>query len=103
MIYCFDILLTYILVYVSYTGTVQIHLRYARGIRRVRSVLVPGGGTVATLEAEERKEPHNQDKRVSTGIPADLQTDAALHDRRLRRWTQSRQQGEEQRRPSSST
>lgn len=69
----------------------------------MRSVLVSRGGTVASLEAEKRKEPYNQGERVSTGVSADLQTDAALYNRRLRWWPQGRQQGEEQRRSSSTT
>lgn len=53
-------------------------------------VVVSRGGTVATSEAEEHKEPDNQDERVPTRVSADLQADAAFHDWRLRRWTQSR-------------
>jgi len=83
-------------------GTVQIHIRHAGGVRRVRYVVVSRGGAVATAEAEEREESGYQDKRVSTGVPTDLQADATLHDRRLRRWTPGRQQGEEQRRPRGS-
>jgi len=52
--------------------------------------VVSRGGTVAAFEAEEHKESYNQDERVSTRVPADLQTDTALYDRRLRRWTQGR-------------
>lgn len=47
----------------------------------MRHVVVSRGGIVAAAEAEEHKEPHNQDERVSAGVSADLQADAAFHDR----------------------
>jgi len=40
-------------------GTVQIRIRYARGIRRVWYIVVSRGGIIATSEAEEYKKPDN--------------------------------------------
>lgn len=69
------------------TGTIQIRVRHARGVCRVRYVVVSRGGIIATSEAKEHKEFDNKNERISTRVSADLQADAAFHDRRLRRWT----------------
>ena len=54
----------------------------------MRRFVVPGFGAVPAAQAEERKESHNQDERVSAGVSADLQANAAFYDRRLRRRAQ---------------
>ena len=45
-----------------FTGTIQIRVRHARGVRGVRHLVVPGLGVVAASQAEEREKPDNQDK-----------------------------------------
>lgn len=81
----------YISVMLVRVGTVQIYIRHVRGVCRVRYFVVSRGGVVTAPEAKEHKESHNQDERVPAGVSANLQADAAFHDRRLRRRAQGRQ------------
>lgn len=65
----------------------------------MRRLVVPGVGALGAAEAEEPEESDNEDERVPAGVSADLQANAALHDRRLRRRPQGRQSREEPGRP----
>lgn len=55
-----------------FTGTIQIRVRHAGGVRGVRHLVVSGLGVVATSQAEEREKSDNQDERISARVSANL-------------------------------
>lgn len=68
----------------------------------MRRLVVSGIRALAPPEAEEREESDNENERVSAGVSADMQANAAFYDWRLRRGPSGGQQGEEPRRPRRS-
>lgn len=56
----------------SISGTIQIRVRHAGGVRGVRHLVVSGLGVVAASQAEEREKPDNKDEWISAGVSANL-------------------------------